>query len=129
MRSSPLAVVRRLAPALFVIVLASTLFVVAQRPSVSEASRDALSSQFRFTEMPIALPDNLPHKSVRVVNPRYEHIKSWISSVGAAISVNDLNGQGVANDLCLVDTRSDATIVTPAPADVRHHRADGLRPR
>jgi enediyne biosynthesis protein E4 len=116
MRSSPLAVVRRLAPALFVIVLASTLFVVAQRPSVSEASRDALSSQFRFTEMPIALPDNLPHKSVRVVNPRYEHIKSWISSVGAAISVNDLNGQGVANDLCLVDTRSDATIVTPAPA-------------
>ncbi|MEU8258343.1 CRTAC1 family protein [Micromonospora inaquosa] len=115
MRSSPVAVVRRLAPALFVLVLASTLFVVAQRPSISAAHEAALASQYRFTEVPIALPANLPQKSVRVVNPRYKHIRSWISSVGAAISVNDLDGRGVANDLCLVDTRSDAAIVTPAP--------------
>src|SRR5689334_17558107 len=99
MRSSPVAVVRRLAPALFVLVLAATLFVVAQRPAISAADEAALASRFRFTEMPIALPENLPQKSVRVVNPRYEHIRSWISSVGAAISVNDLDGRGVANDL------------------------------
>ncbi|NJC11468.1 hypothetical protein F4558_001294 [Micromonospora profundi] len=116
MRSSPVAVVRKLAPALFVLALAATLFVVAQRPTASAAERAALSSKFRFAEMPIALPDNLPNKSIRVVNPRYQHIRSWISSVGAAISVNDLDSQGVANDLCLVDTRSDAAIVTPAPA-------------
>ncbi|MEU4219504.1 CRTAC1 family protein [Actinoplanes sp. NPDC026623] len=128
MRSSPVAVVRRLAPALFVIVLATTLFVVAQRPSVSAADAAALAGKFRFTEMQIALPDNLPTKSVRVVNPRYEHIKSWISSVGAAISLNDLNGQGVANDLCLVDTRSDAAIVTPAPAGGETYQPFVLNP-
>jgi len=116
MRSSSIPLVRRLTPALFVIALAATLLVVAQRPTVAAADREALASQFRFTEMPIALPDNLPQRSVRVVNPRYEHIRSWTSSVGAAISVNDLDGQGVANDLCLVDTRSDSVIVTPAPA-------------
>lgn len=128
MRSSPVAVVRRLAPALFVLVLTATLFVVAQRPSVSAAAEAALASQFRFTELPIALPANLPQKSVRVVNPRYQHIRSWISSVGAAISVNDLDGRGVANDLCLVDTRSDAAIVTPAPAGGENYQPFVLDP-
>ncbi|NES30239.1 RNA-binding protein [Micromonospora terminaliae] len=128
MRSSPVAVVRRLAPALFVLVLATTLFVVAQRPAISAADEAALASRFRFTEMPIALPENLPQKSVRVVNPRYEHIRSWISSVGAAISVNDLDGRGVANDLCLVDTRSDAAIVTPAPAGGDNYQPFVLNP-
>ncbi|MEV7327407.1 CRTAC1 family protein [Micromonospora sp. NPDC093244] len=128
MRSSPVAVVRRLAPALFVLVLCTTLFVVAQRPSISAADEAALASQFRFTEMPIALPENLPQKSVRVVNPRYKHIRSWISSVGAAISINDLDGRGVANDLCLVDTRTDAAIVTPAPAGGENYQPFVLNP-
>lgn len=74
-----------------------------------------MAARFRFTERPIALPPGLAQRSVRQVNPAYEHIKAWISSVGAAIAVNDLDGEGVANDLCLVDTRSDTAIVTPAP--------------
>lgn len=54
-------------------------------------------------------------RTIRPVNPAYYDIRAWISSVGAAIALNDIQGTGVANDLCLVDSRSDAAIVTPAP--------------
>lgn len=106
---------RRLLPAFFVLVLVGTLFVVAQRPQPSAAERAALASRYEFVERPIAMPPGLAVRQVRQVNPEYEHIRSWISSVGAALAINDLDGSGVADDLCLVDTRSDSVIVTPAP--------------
>ncbi|KOX03136.1 MULTISPECIES: CRTAC1 family protein [Micromonospora] len=115
MPTKPVEKLRRLAPAIFVLVLLAALFQVARLPEASAADRATLASRFGFTELPIALPPGLPERTVREVNPKYEHIKSWVSSVGAAVAVNDLDGGGVANDLCLVDTRSDAAIVTPAP--------------
>jgi len=107
--------VRRLLPVIFVLLLASALFLVARVPQASAADRASLASRYQFTELPIALPQGLPQNTVRPVNPDYWAIRSWISSVGAAIAANDIGGTGVANDLCLVDTRSDAAIVTPAP--------------
>ncbi|WP_245674034.1 MULTISPECIES: CRTAC1 family protein [Actinoplanes] len=106
---------RRLLPAAFVLVLVLGAYLVARLPSASAATRSTMAAGFRFTELPIALPAGLPENTVRQVNPKYEHIKSWISSVGAAIAVNDLDGDGAADDLCLVDTRSDSVVVTPAP--------------
>jgi hypothetical protein len=106
---------RRLLPAIFVLVLVTALFVTARLPTASAAQRASLASKFRFTELPIALPPGLAQRTVREVNPKYEHIKAWVSSVGAAIAINDLDVDGKANDLCLVDTRSDSVIVTPAP--------------
>lgn len=112
---SPSGVLRRLAPALTVLAVVAALFVTAQLPSASAATRGQLAARFQFTQLPIALPPGLPERNLRDVNPQYEHIRSWISSVGAAVAVNDLDGQGAANDLCVVDTRSDSVIVTPAP--------------
>ncbi|MEU6024733.1 CRTAC1 family protein [Micromonospora sp. NPDC048871] len=106
---------RRLIPPVLVLVLVAGLFSVARLPSASAEERSKLASRFAFTELPIALPPGLPERTVRQVNPRYEHIRSWISSVGAGVALNDLDGRGGANDLCLVDPRSDAVIVTPAP--------------
>ncbi|NUO58529.1 MAG: CRTAC1 family protein [Hamadaea sp.] len=114
MTSKPGAL-RRLLPATVVLVVVATLFGVAQLPEASAAERASLASRFHFTNMTIALPPGLPMREVRQVNPAYEHIRSWISSVGAAVAINDLDGQNVANDLCLVDTRSDSAVVTPAP--------------
>ncbi|MFI6066640.1 CRTAC1 family protein [Micromonospora sp. NPDC051227] len=95
--------------------LVAGLFVVARLPAASAEERSSLAARFRFTELPIALPPGLPQRTVRQVNPAYEHIRSWISSVGAAIAVNDIDGDQAPNDLCLVDARSDSTVVTPAP--------------
>ncbi len=115
MPSKPVSPLRRLIPVVFVLVLVAGLFTVSRLPSASAADRRAMASRFAFTELPIALPPGLPQRTVRTVNPKYEHIRSWISSVGAGVAVNDLDGQGGANDLCLVDPRSDSVIVTPAP--------------
>lgn len=115
MSSQPVGALRRLIPAIAVLLLLTGAYGLARLPSASSTDRASLASHFGFTELPIALPGGLPHRTVRKVNPQYEHIRSWISSVGAAIAVNDLDGGGRADDLCLVDSRSDATIVTPAP--------------
>lgn len=119
---------RRLAPAAFVLLLVLGLFIGARLPAASSAERNSMAARFRFTEMPLALPAGLPVHSIRQVNPAYEQIRSWISSVGAAIAINDLDGTGVSDDVCLVDTRSDAVIVTPAPNSAAHYSPFVLDP-
>ena len=106
---------RKLAPVAVVIVLFAALFHLAQLPKASAQERTAVASQLRFTSLPIAEPPGLPHATIRDVNPAYQHIQAWVSSVGAAVAINDLSGSGQPDDMCLVDTRSNAVIVTPVP--------------
>ncbi|MEK8107776.1 VCBS repeat-containing protein [Micromonospora sp. M12] len=115
---------------MFVLALVAGVFSVARLPSASAEDRSTLASRYAFTELPIALPPGLPERTVRQVNPRYEHIRSWVSSVGAGVALNDLDGKGGANDLCLVDSRSDAAIVTrPRTAALPTRRSCWTRPR
>lgn len=97
------------------LVLMAGLFVVAQLPTVSTAEADTMASKYAFTPMTIALPEAKLSQSIRTVNKDYERIRAWISSVGAAIAVNDLDGDMLSNDLCLVDPRSDQVVITPTP--------------
>jgi len=113
--SQSVSLIRRLVTPVFVIGLVLGLWLVARLPSASAADRTAVAARFAFQELPIALPAGIPDRIVRPVNPAYDHIQSWVSSVGAGIAVNDLDGTGGPNDLCLVETRSDQVIVTPAP--------------
>ncbi|MEU8414298.1 CRTAC1 family protein [Amycolatopsis japonica] len=97
------------------LVLMAGLFVVAQLPTVSTAEADTMASKYAFEPLTIALPEAAKSQSIRTVNKEYEHIRAWISSVGAAIAVNDLDGDKLANDLCFVDPRSDQLVITPTP--------------
>jgi hypothetical protein len=67
-------------------------------------------------------------RQTREVHPSLAHIEAWISSVGAAIALNDLDGDRVDNDLCYVDVRTDQVIVAPAPATGDRYRARALSP-
>src|SRR5215469_11039316 len=96
---------RRLVPGLLAIILLVSIFFVAQA-QVSTASADTVAAPYKFTELPIALPpgyDNQKFNTIRPVNPAYQHIVSWISSVGAGIAINDLTGHGRADAMCIVD--------------------------
>jgi hypothetical protein len=107
---------RRLVPATVALVLAIAMFFVARLPVASAGTREKLSAPYRFTEMPIALPAGYrPTATIRPVNPSFEHMKSWISSVGASIALTDLSGSGRSDDLCLVDPRTDQVVVSYAP--------------
>ncbi|MBO0858053.1 MAG: CRTAC1 family protein [Chloracidobacterium sp.] len=91
------------------------LWEFARLPELSAAERSRIASRFSFEAS--ALPE-LPGgnaKSIRSVHPSLKHIAAWISSVGAAVALNDLDGDGFANDVCYVDVRKNQVVVTPAP--------------
>jgi hypothetical protein len=68
--------------------------------------------------MPIAMPPGYhPTQTVRQVNPAYQHIRSWISSVGAGVALADVTGHGRADGMCIVDPRTNDVVVTYAPFD------------
>ncbi|MFE2912566.1 CRTAC1 family protein [Kitasatospora indigofera] len=104
-------------PGVATVVVATSLFF-AVRDGVAVAGGDEVATQYKFQEMPIALPpgyESQPMNTVRVVNPAYHKIRSWISSVGAGIAINDLTGHGLADGMCIVDTRTDQIVVTYTP--------------
>ncbi|MFD8499941.1 CRTAC1 family protein [Amycolatopsis sp. NPDC059657] len=95
--------------------LIATMFLIGKLPEVSAADQDKVASEYSFTPLTIALPAAKKNQAVRTVNKEYKHIEAWISSVGSAIAMNDLDNDGKNNDLCLVDTRTDQVVVTPTP--------------
>ncbi|HEX4814652.1 MAG TPA: VCBS repeat-containing protein, partial [Nonomuraea sp.] len=99
-----------------VALLVMVVLFAAGRPTfASDAEKAELAGAYGFTPMSIALPGGGKQQTTRPVNQAYEHIDAWISSVGAAIAMNDLDGNGRDDDLVVVDTRSDQVVVTPAP--------------
>ncbi|MBI3848050.1 MAG: CRTAC1 family protein [Planctomycetes bacterium] len=102
------------------------------RPStIADSERMALASRFHFTELAMPDPPTDPStwKSVRSVCPSLARISSWISSVGAAVSVGDLDGDGLANDLVHVDPRADTAVVEPATGTGSRYAPIVLDPR
>lgn len=106
---------RKQLPGVIAVVVAVVGYLVVSLPSVSAAEQDRVASRYGFKAMTIALPAAEKNQTIRPVNQEFERIQAWISSVGAAIAINDLDGDGLSNDLCLVDTRTDQIVVTPTP--------------
>jgi hypothetical protein len=91
-------------------------FLLARPTSTSEATASKLAEGYKFTPLSVPMPSGFPQQEIRKVNQDYKHIDAWISSVGSAIAMNDLDGDGLSNDLCVTDPRIDKVVVTPAPA-------------
>jgi len=106
---------RRQLPGVIAVVAIVIAYSVVQLPTVSSAEQEQMASEYSFEPQSIALPAADKQQDIREVNQDYEDIAAWISSVGAAVAMNDLDGDMLSNDLCLVDTRTDQVIVTPTP--------------
>ena len=91
------------------------LYGAARLPEMEPQQRQKQAKPFQFTQKSLAEPGGFKKQTIRKVNPSLEHISAWISSVGASVALNDLDNDGLANDLCYVDPRIDQVIVTPAP--------------
>jgi len=50
-----------------------------------------------------------------------DRVSGWVSVVGAAVALNDLDGNGLPDDVCYVDPRTDQVIVAPAPGTVERY--------
>lgn len=106
---------RRQLPGVVSLVLVVSLFFVVRLPVYSDAETASVAGRYAFAPTSIAMPGGYKQQTIRRVNKDYKHIDAWISSVGAAIAMNDLDGDGLANDLCVTDPRIDQVVVTPVP--------------
>ncbi|MDP2834140.1 MAG: CRTAC1 family protein [Pseudomonadota bacterium] len=123
-----MSLIRRKLGALAALALVAVLFWLARFPTLPQVEAARLVERFSFTRMALPDPAGYPHKEVRAVHPSLERISAWISSVGAAVALADLDGDGLANDLCHVDPRTDRAIVSPAPGTGERYAPFALDP-
>ncbi|MEV5830915.1 CRTAC1 family protein [Spirillospora sp. NPDC052242] len=99
---------------------------LATLPDADEAEAARLAAPFAFEKA--ALNGTASPRRERTVAPAYERIRHWISSVGAAVALADVDGNGRPDDVCLVDPRDDSVTVRPAPGTGRRMPAVRLTP-
>ncbi|GAB6068472.1 CRTAC1 family protein [Methylothermus subterraneus] len=120
---------RRHATQLVALALVAFLYAFMRLPELSPSARQELAARFHFTPLPLPeLPGYHP-KMVRQVHPSLERISAWISSVGAAVALADLDGDGLPNDLCLVDPRIDQVMIAPVPGTGERYQPFALDPQ
>ena len=102
------SLIRRNAARLFAATVILALYGFTSPPELPDVQRDALAARFDFSASSLPEPvaaDTFRHS--RDVNPSLEKFSAWISSVGASVALNDLDNDGLANDVCYVDPRVD----------------------
>lgn len=96
-----------------------------QEPSAEEMS--ALAGRFQFTRFEIPGPPG-EIRQARDVHPSMERISAWVSAMGAAAALGDVDGDGLPNDLCHVEPRTDRVSVMPVPETGTRYPAFELKP-
>ena len=104
------------------------LYAAARLPETDGGERRALAARFAFRASPLPELPGLSAAGVREVHPSLDRISAWISSVGAAVALGDLDGDGLAAEVCHVDPRFDRAIVSPAPGTGRRFAPFALTP-
>lgn len=97
-------------------------------PELSDSERATIAARFRFTCLLLPELPGGDSRSVRAVHPSLHRISAWISSVGASVALNDLDGDGLSNDVCYVDTRTDRVIVASVPGTPARYPPFSLDP-
>jgi hypothetical protein len=114
--------IRRHLARLIAIALSLGLYGFSQLPKISQAERSDLAASFHFERKALPEVPGPPYRSFRLVNPSLQRITAWVSTVGAAVALNDLDGDGLPNDVCYVETRTDQVIVAPVPGTTARYQ-------
>ena len=107
--------VSRHASRLAAVAICAALAIMARKPTLTASEHTELASHFKFSKYRLPEVPGAAIKHIRRVHPRLERIAAWVSSMGAAAALHDLDGDGLSNDVCYADTRSDQVIVAAVP--------------
>lgn len=123
--------VRRAVRAVVTPIIATVACVAAglatQLPAAGTDDRQRLAQRFSFQVSDLN-GDPPEAQAERSVQPALHHLRSWISAVGAGVAVADLDGDGLPNDVCLVDPRDDSVTIAPTPDGPNRFSAFRLPP-
>lgn len=109
------------------LVLVLICYAAARFPKLSDSERISLANQFKFHNQHLAeTSDHPPYKSVRNVHPSLQRISAWVSSVGAAATLADLDKDGLPNDIISVDPRTDLVTISCAPTSPNRYKPFAL---
>lgn len=123
------AIARRHAVRLTAAAVACPLFLLSATPRLTADERRALAAGLRFDISELQPADTgRAYRTVRDVHPRLRRFDAWISSVGAAVAIADIQGTGRPADLCLVDPRNDSVSILPAPGTGSRFQPFALAP-
>lgn len=125
---APARLIRRNAKrlvAVFVVALLFGLLRLLMNTSASDVS--AAAARFKFSRAALAEVSGPPVFHVRNVHPSLKQIAAFVSTIGAAVALNDVDGDGLPNDVCYVDTRTDQVIIAPVPGTGARYSAFALQ--
>ena len=122
--------IRYYSASLAAVVLIVPAYFASLEKVLPPAEAAQLASRFKFTKTPLPELPGAQHKAVEVreVHPSLKRIAAWISTLGAAATLADLDGDGLANDIIHVDPRSDLVTVLPAPGTGERYAPFALDP-
>lgn len=63
---------------------------------------------------------------IRPMHPDLQHVNAFMSTLGAGAALTDVDGDGLPNDVCYVETATDQVIVTPAPGTGERYKSFAL---
>ena len=122
-------VIRKQAKRLFVFTMVVLLFTLTRLPRLSAQEQSTLATQFGFETYPLPeLTDYTAH-SDRPIHPYLKRHSGWTSSVGASVALNDLDQDGLSNDICYVDPRINQIVIAPAPNTSARYEPFTLSPQ
>ncbi|HVE86127.1 MAG TPA: VCBS repeat-containing protein, partial [Myxococcales bacterium] len=104
------------------------LYGFARPRTMSPADRAAAAAKFKFERSQLPEVPGPAPRTFRAVSPAFKHIEGWISGVGASVALADLDSNGLPDDVCYVDTRTDQVIVAPAPGSPPRYAPFALDP-
>ncbi|HVR99375.1 MAG TPA: ASPIC/UnbV domain-containing protein [Thermoanaerobaculia bacterium] len=116
--NQPSGFFQRYAVRIVAVLVLAVLYGFGRLPTLSQDERETLAARFAFERRELPAPPGPPEtlgRTIRPVHPDYAGIAGWISSVGAGVGLHDIDGDGLANDACHVETRVDRVIVAPLP--------------
>ncbi len=101
---------------LLVVILGIAFILIAwlftKQSVMSAAETQEFKDRFHFTTTYLN-DTNLRSRSIREVTPALKHINSWVSAFGASVGFGDIDGNGLPDDVCLVDPRDDSVRIVP----------------
>jgi enediyne biosynthesis protein E4 len=113
MHQSASLIRRNVKPLAAALIVASLFVALRCSLAVDENGEHAAAARFKFSRSVVPEVAGPPVRLQRRVHPSVRRISSFLSTVGAAVALGDLDGDGLSNDASYIDTRTDQIIVVP----------------